>query len=249
MNRSLLGRSLGLLIAACGGTATLLVLPGPAHPAGPDLASVLEWWETTGTPAATMEVLRLTMLAALTYAGLVAFWTATLALITTAGRASIPRFAAPGLRRYLAGGAMAFAIMGSSVAAAQQREPFSVVDLGPVGATGGAGAADPFIAVDLGPVDSSGETPASRAATESEGPLMGATALVDATARADNVWVVKRGDHLWSIAAETVADQPGDTIDGEIERYWRRLIEINQGVIGSDPDLITPGQTLVLPPS
>jgi len=244
MNRSLLSRSLGLLTAAVVGIASLLVLPGPTHPSGADPASILEWWDTTGTPAATLEVLRLAMLTALTYAGLVAFWTAVLALITAAGRVTIPRFATPGLRRYLAGGALALAVMGSPVAVAQQRESFSVVDLGPVGDPGAAdnGSPEPFIAVYLGPIESAGDTPASRQAAEDEAPLRGAAPV------ADNVWVVQRGDHLWSIAAETVADQRGATTDYEIERYWRRLIENNKDIIGPDPDLIIPGQTIALPP-
>jgi hypothetical protein len=244
MNRSLLSRSLGLLIATVVGIISLLVLPGPTHPPGADPASILKWWDTAGTPAATLAVLRLAMLAGLTYAALVAFWAAVLALITTAGRVTIPRFAPPGLRRYLAGGALALAVMGSPVAVAQHQESFSVVDLGPVGDPWAAdnGPPEPFIAVDLGPIDSAGDKPGSRQATEDEAPLHSAAPV------ADDVWVVQRGDHLWSIAAETVADQLGATTDNEIERYWRLLIEDNHEVIGSDPDLIIPGQTLVLPP-
>lgn len=67
--------------------------------------------------------------------------------------------------------------------------------------------------------------------------------------RADE-WVVERGDHLWSIAAETVAEHLGATpSERDIARYWLRLIEANgdRFVLPGDPDLIMPGQRLALP--
>jgi hypothetical protein len=60
-------------------------------------------------------------------------------------------------------------------------------------------------------------------------------------------WEVRRGDHLWSIAAETLAvvhDEPAAL--GEIADYWRLVIAANVDL--TDPNLIYPGQTVVLPP-
>lgn len=51
-------------------------------------------------------------------------------------------------------------------------------------------------------------------------------------------WVVQPGDHLWSIAARTA---PGDVV-----RYWVQLVEANRDRL-PDPDLVLPGQVLVLP--
>ena len=60
-------------------------------------------------------------------------------------------------------------------------------------------------------------------------------------------WVVEAGDHLWAIAAETVADRTGHTDDETVGAYWQRLIEANRHVVGNDPDLIHPGQVIELP--
>lgn len=60
-------------------------------------------------------------------------------------------------------------------------------------------------------------------------------------------WVVEAGDHLWAIAAETVADRTGRTNDETVRAYWQRLIEANRHVVGDDPDLIHPGQVIELP--
>lgn len=58
-------------------------------------------------------------------------------------------------------------------------------------------------------------------------------------------WTVEQGDHLWSIAEARV----GETDDLEIHDYWVRLVELNADrlVVPDDPDLILPGQELLLP--
>ena len=60
-------------------------------------------------------------------------------------------------------------------------------------------------------------------------------------------WIVEAGDHLWAIAAETVADRTGHTDDESVGAYWQRLIEANRHIVGDDPDLIHPGQIIELP--
>lgn len=65
------------------------------------------------------------------------------------------------------------------------------------------------------------------------------------------VWVVEPGDHLWSIAAETLSEHLGDIpSERRVARYWQRLIDANRDrfVIPGEPDVILPGQHLVLPP-
>jgi len=70
------------------------------------------------------------------------------------------------------------------------------------------------------------------------------------TGRAET-WAVVQGDHLWSIAEETLADVWGrnDLTDAEIVPYWRAVIDANADrlVEPGNPDLILPGQILVLP--
>lgn len=63
-------------------------------------------------------------------------------------------------------------------------------------------------------------------------------------------WEVRPGDHLWSLAVEVLRTAGGDApSDGEVTTYWRRLIEANRDrlVDPANPDLIFPGQVLVLP--
>lgn len=57
--------------------------------------------------------------------------------------------------------------------------------------------------------------------------------------------VVRPGEHLWSIAAGVI----GDGSPQDVAEYWRRLVEANRHRLRSGhPDLIHPGERLVLPP-
>jgi LysM domain len=54
---------------------------------------------------------------------------------------------------------------------------------------------------------------------------------------------VARGDCLWTLAAEVLDTRDPARIDG----YWRAIYRVNHRVVGSDPNLLLPGQVLVLP--
>jgi len=56
--------------------------------------------------------------------------------------------------------------------------------------------------------------------------------------------VVRPGDSLWSIAA---AHLPGDASVAATTRAWHELYDANRSRIGTDPDLIHPGQRLADP--
>lgn len=56
--------------------------------------------------------------------------------------------------------------------------------------------------------------------------------------------VVRPGDSLWRIAAARLG--PGATA-AEITAEWHRIYATNRATVGSDPDLIEPGQRLRLP--
>jgi nucleoid-associated protein YgaU len=59
---------------------------------------------------------------------------------------------------------------------------------------------------------------------------------------------VASGDSLWSIARDHLATASGGPpTDGEVVAYWTRVKEANQDRL-RDPDLIMPGQQIVLPP-
>ena len=56
--------------------------------------------------------------------------------------------------------------------------------------------------------------------------------------------VVRAGDTLWGLAT---AQLPGGGTAADVARLVHRLHEENRSLIGPDPDLILPGQHLVLP--
>ncbi len=62
---------------------------------------------------------------------------------------------------------------------------------------------------------------------------------------------VVRGEHLWSIASHHLEVVSGrtDLAEREIAPYWVRVMDANRSTIRSgDPDLIYPGEQIVLPP-
>ena len=91
-----------------------------------------------------------------------------------------------------------------------------------------------------------------RPAGRATGPTGGAAGMgdgsdIDRSPRA-NV-VVAPGVHLWSIAEEHVGSQLGQDANATtVARYWRQVIEANRSSLRSgDPDLIYPGEIVVLP--
>jgi nucleoid-associated protein YgaU len=61
---------------------------------------------------------------------------------------------------------------------------------------------------------------------------------------------VVAGEHLWSIAADHLAGHLDRVpTEAEITPHWQRLVEENRDRLANpdDPDLIFPGQRLVLP--
>lgn len=55
------------------------------------------------------------------------------------------------------------------------------------------------------------------------------------------------GDHLWALAEQRVSDARGGSADpSEIAPYWQRILDANPQL--GDPDLIFPGDIIVLPP-
>ncbi|MFZ4519054.1 MAG: LysM peptidoglycan-binding domain-containing protein [Microthrixaceae bacterium] len=63
--------------------------------------------------------------------------------------------------------------------------------------------------------------------------------------------VVRPGDHLWGLAADALAEHLGRSpSEAEVAPYWRATMAANASrlVVRGNPDLILPGQVLVLPP-
>ena len=81
----------------------------------------------------------------------------------------------------------------------------------------------------------------SHAATRSNASSPPAPAAVPEVIR----YTVVPGDCLWTIAAHRLAPTASAA---EVDRAWRAIYDANRDVIGSDPNLILPGQILELPP-
>jgi hypothetical protein len=105
-------------------------------------------------------------------------------------------------------------------------------------------AAAPTTATDL----PSPPTPGSTAAAPAAEPVPGEPAPTPTPA----TWIVQPGDHLWSIAARTLAsansNNPPD--DEAIAAYWWQVVIINRPHLPNpaDIDLLYPGDVVILPP-
>lgn len=58
---------------------------------------------------------------------------------------------------------------------------------------------------------------------------------------------IARGDTLWQIAKQTLSDTGRSTSNADVSSFVQKLYQSNRGVIGSNPNLIVPGQTIVWP--
>lgn len=58
--------------------------------------------------------------------------------------------------------------------------------------------------------------------------------------------VVRNGDTLWSVAGQELGG--GEGSDAAVSARWQEIYRANRAVVGSDPDVIVPGQRLRLPP-
>ena len=67
----------------------------------------------------------------------------------------------------------------------------------------------------------------------------------------ERTWTIAPGDHLWGVAARTLADaRHRPPADAEVARYLDRLVDRNRSVlvVPTDPDLVYPGQVFTLVP-
>jgi nucleoid-associated protein YgaU len=124
----------------------------------------------------------------------------------------------------------------STVGAATSSTVFDLVDIG--------ASTVEFELQDLGSVPSAPES------LPTAPPRPEAVTAPGAVPRPETVaatWTVVAGDHLWSIAAQTVLARGGDDGEATIAAYWLRLIDHNRDLVGDNPDLIHPGQMIRLP--
>jgi hypothetical protein len=97
-----------------------------------------------------------------------------------------------------------------------------------------------------------GDTAVATARAQAPVPTPPASPAEAERADATDWWTVAPGDHLWHIAEETLLDH-GDAAPSldEVAAYWHILCQANHGrlVDPDNPDLIMPGQQIVLPPT
>jgi hypothetical protein len=107
----------------------------------------------------------------------------------------------------------------------------------------------PVAAVDAVPVASSQVL--QRPLPASEPPVLRELDPPAPPARAaERTWTVAPGQHLWSISAEVLSASLGrPPAEGEVAPYWQQVVEANRARLAdpANPDLLFPGQVLVLP--
>jgi nucleoid-associated protein YgaU len=95
-----------------------------------------------------------------------------------------------------------------------------------------------------------GETEAEVPASSSPPSRSTGTSTIRAERRQSRAvtYVVERGDSLWRIAAFVLrSGGDADPTNADIARFWPAIYAANRDLIGDDPNLIFPGQQLLIP--
>jgi hypothetical protein len=120
------------------------------------------------------------------------------------------------------------------------------------------GPSEPALTTTTAPVPTSTAAPATTGITTTTAvaapvpPAPVTTMVPPPPAATEGTWVIRRGDHLWSIAAETLEDRlDRPPAPREVARYWRALVAANRDrlVDPANPDLVFAGHEITLPPS
>jgi nucleoid-associated protein YgaU len=90
--------------------------------------------------------------------------------------------------------------------------------------------------------------PIVRLSDEAPPPTDGTNTSVHNTETPTATYVVEPGDSLWRIAASVLRSGGGRApSNGEIARFWPAIYAANRALIGDNPNLIFPGQQLLIP--
>jgi nucleoid-associated protein YgaU len=221
----------------------VLVAAGQGPLASPGWDDFGRWVDERGAAVAAVALLRLAALAA---AGWLLAASAVRAVAEAAGVARLAALAEaampPAVRRVCAG------LAGAGVAGAAL---VGVADPPRAGAAASpamvhmvvVATADPLVPGTPPPVVDPSPVPDSPTVSMS---IAGAEAVEPPST---GTWVVEPGDSFWSIADEIVTDRLGRApSDAEVAAYWSVLVAANADrLVTGDPDVIYPGQQLLLP--
>lgn len=225
---------LGVLFVEIG-SIVLLTHLGAAPFMHVDLSDLQRWFRETAPLDALMASIRIVVLAG-------AWWLLVATVVSTivAPERRVPRFLRIGLVRHLAAATMAVTLSGTvgfTPAIAMSSQPVAVtVDASgavlPVGAT-------------IRPTAQTGQV--------ATGTFAGASDTDDAPsaflAVNGTTVTVAPGDSLWTISRRHLTEMGADASGRRLAAYWSAVVARNRDrLISGNPDLIYPGETILLPP-
>jgi hypothetical protein len=218
-----------------------------------------DWVSDTGPATMAVAILRLGLLTGIGYLLVATVLTTVAEIVHLRPLTAMAERVTPGLVQRIAQGGGGIGLILGTVAGS-----LPVPDPGPTGpqttiATPGPGvatmtrAADPAGAgpqATMTPVADTGSATATMTRADTPppgpGPPPPSPPAAPAPGSGPAMWVVEPGDSFWSIAEDVVGS--GD--ERAAGRYWRTLIEANRSrlVDPGNPDLLVPGQAVVVPP-
>jgi len=246
--RAALAGLIGLCLAVA---ALVLRLPAGAPSTGAGWRGLEVWYQGAGPGGAAIAVLRLLALAASAWLGLAALVQLASSvrggqvLPTLADRLS-PAFVRS-LGQGIVGASMAASLAVPSLPATQPaQDP-------PAGPGSGVAIMRPLPGEATAPTTTTTTTtttasPAAPVPPPAE-PATPAPPTPSPPPPGPQEIVVEPGDSCWSLAEEHLRDELGrEPTEAETARLWAQLIEINEErFLTGDPDLLFPGQGLLLP--
>lgn len=206
-------------------------VPGP--PLRP--SQLLGWVTDVGAADALFGLLRMATVAAAWYLLAVLVLGAIARLTRRRNLVRLVDAVSVGVVRRALDGAMALSVTAGSLAVAATPAAWSVLaERSPLAVETELASAGRAPVMHAAPADPSGSAP---------------TMVADPIVRPRTSWLVEPGDHLWSIAHQTVTERGLAPTEANVAAYWLRLVESNRAnlVDPGNADLLVPGQTVALP--
>ena len=227
----------------------LALMPSPAGQLVTQPSNVLTWWARAGTTAAAMSIIQLVAMGLCLYLFAVSSGALLMHAVGATTRTARLLGALPASLRTFVGAGIIVSAVSLPMTAGAQEAPSAVEPIA---------VSEPISGRDIGPVEFAPAITVQdigRAAGPPPPPTPPATATATATATTaeppeaepqPSQWIVGPGDHLWGIAETVMAQAKPNSTLAEVADYWTMLIDANRSTV-ADPDLIYPGQELMIP--